>query len=413
MADLRGYLFVGGVAAATTFVCTPIVRAVSLRRGWVVEPDERRVHERVTPDVGGMAMLAGLLVAMLVAWRMDRFHEVFTTTEPLAIVLAGVVMYTVGFVDDLREVSAPAKVAGMVLASSCLFLLGVQILNVKLPFLDLTYIPDDLSPLITTLWVIGMANAVNLIDGLDGLAAGIVAIGSATFFAYAYDLIGDGSGYLDPSSSGPLVAIVVCGLCVGFLPWNVHPARIFMGDGGALLLGVLMASSTVVVGGQSGDSVARGQTYFFFAPLFIPLVILGVPVVDTVWAIIRRATRRAGLATADKDHLHHRLMRLGHGHWRSVAILWGWTAALSILVLYPVYNDSGNGVVPFLVVASFLVLYTVLHPEVRRRAAEAPPTADAPPAGDAPLAVDEPLPDRSAPSESDVSDVLPARGPDA
>jgi UDP-GlcNAc:undecaprenyl-phosphate GlcNAc-1-phosphate transferase len=251
------------------------------------------------------------------------------------------------------------------------------------------------------LWVIGMANAVNLIDGLDGLAAGIVAIGSATFFAYAYDLIGNGTGYLDPSSSGPLIAIVVCGLCVGFLPWNVHPARIFMGDGGALLLGVLMASSTVVVGGQSGDTVARGQTYFFFAPLFIPLVILGVPVVDTVWAIIRRATRRSGLATADKDHLHHRLMRLGHGHWRSVAILWGWTAALSILVLYPVYNDSGNGVVPFLVVASFLVLYTVLHPEVRRRAADAPP------------AIDEPLPDRSAPSESDVSDVLPARGPDA
>jgi UDP-GlcNAc:undecaprenyl-phosphate/decaprenyl-phosphate GlcNAc-1-phosphate transferase len=366
MPDVASYLVVGGAAAGTTVMVTPLVRALSLHQGWVVAPDERRVHDRVTPDVGGMAMLAGFIVAMGVAWRMDRFHDMFTTTEPLGVLLAAVVMYAVGFIDDLRDVSAPGKVAGMVVASSCLFLLGVQILNLKLPLLDILYIPDDLSPLLTTLWVVGMANAVNLMDGLDGLAAGIMAIASATFFVYTQQVT------LDNSSSGPLVAVIVCGICVGFLPWNMHPARIFMGDGGALMLGVLMAASTIVVGGQNaqGEPVARGQAYFFFAPLFIPLVILGVPILDMAFAIVRRASRRAGLATADKDHLHHRLLRLGHGHLRSVLILWGWTAALSLLVLYPVVNDRATGYLPFLVVAAGLALYTLFHPSLRRSDAD-------------------------------------------
>ena len=137
-----------------------------------------------------------------------------------------------------------------------------------------------------------------------------------------------------------------------------------MGDGGALLLGLLMAAATMMVGGRT-DQEFSGQTFFFFAPLFIPLVILGVPILDTAWAIVRRAANRQGVATADKDHLHHRLMRLGHGHARSVVILWVWTLLLSGFVLVPTFTGRGNAVVPFVIAALALVLYTVLHPSVR------------------------------------------------
>jgi UDP-GlcNAc:undecaprenyl-phosphate GlcNAc-1-phosphate transferase len=162
------------------------------------------------------------------------------------------------------------------------------------------------------------------------------------------------------------------GICLGFLPHNFNPARIFMGDGGALLLGLLMAVSTSVVGGRADPNTQAfvGQTYFFLAPLFIPLLILGVPILDTLFAIIRRAVKRQGVAAADKGHLHHRLMEMGHGMRRSVLILWGWTALLSAFVLYPVFTGSGVSYIPIGGLMLMLALFTVLHPEIRRRSRE-------------------------------------------
>jgi UDP-GlcNAc:undecaprenyl-phosphate GlcNAc-1-phosphate transferase len=159
----------------------------------------------------------------------------------------------------------------------------------------------------------------------------------------------------------------VVGACLGYLPWNVHPAKIFMGDAGALTLGLLMAAATIAIGGNT-DAEVRGQTFFFFAPLFLPLVILGVPIFDTAWALLRRAKGRAGLTMADKNHLHHRLMRLGHGQRRAVVILWTWTALLSAAVLVPVYTGNGLGLMPLAVAALGLLLFTLFAPvwEVRR-----------------------------------------------
>ena len=217
--------------------------------------------------------------------------------------------------------------------------------------------------LVTLCWVVGMANAINLIDGLDGLAAGITAIASGAFLLYALRL--DDVGVLVPGNVGPLVAVVTLGACLGFLPWNVHPARIFMGDCGALMLGVLMAASTMSVGGST-DATFSGQSFFFLAPLFIPLVILGVPMLDTVFAIVRRASSRAGVATADKGHLHHRLLKLGHGHRRAVFILWAWTALLSGAVLFPALAGRGDALVPLAMAGLALILYTVFHPGARK-----------------------------------------------
>jgi UDP-GlcNAc:undecaprenyl-phosphate GlcNAc-1-phosphate transferase len=363
MPSLASYGIVLAVVAVTTFAGVPVVRAFAVRIGAVVRPDERRVHKRATPTLGGIAMLAGFGAGMFVAWRMNAFDPVFEgNTEPLGVVIAAVLILAVGVIDDLREVSAPAKVSGIVVASSVLVISGVSILTLRIPFVSTFILDPNWAYLLSVLWVLGMTNAINLIDGLDGLAGGIVAIAAGTFFLYAQQL--GHEGVLAEGSIGPLIAVVVLGMCVGFLPWNVHPARIFMGDGGALLLGLLMAASTMVVGGRS-DQPFSGQTFFFFAPVFIPLVILGVPIFDTAWAIVRRARTRSGLATADKDHLHHRLMRLGHGHRRSVLILWAWTALLCGFVLYPTYTHSGDAVVPLGIAALGLALYTLLHPRAR------------------------------------------------
>jgi len=375
------------VAATTTFVCTPLFRRLAFRVGAVQQPDERRVHPRPTPVLGGAAMLVGFLAGMLVAAQLDVLDQIFTnSTEPLGLVIAAVLMLAVGTIDDIRDVSAPAKMAGIVLCASVLVFLGISMSVFRVPFVGVIVLTPDLSYLLSVVWVLGMTNAINFIDGLDGLAAGIVAIAAGTFFLYTMQLLD--LDILTDGNIAPLVAVIVLGMCVGFLPFNFHPARIFMGDGGALLLGLLMAASTMVVGGRVDQSVEfSGQTYFFFAPLFIPLFILGVPIFDTFLAIVRRAAKRKAPSGADNEHIHHRLVRLGHGQRRSVLILWAWTALLSILVLYPTYSDGkGNALVPVGIAALCLALYTVLHPGVRsmragRRAEIANGSVAAPTAG--------------------------------
>ena len=368
MPDTAGYLFIGVIAALVTFIATPFVVKLATRMNWVVEPDERRVHKVPTPDVGGIAMFLGFIVALAIAWKMGRFSPVFdNNSEPLGVLLAAIVIFATGLIDDIREISIPAKVTGTVIAGLVLVYFGAMMFYFRVPFLDVFVLSNDWIPLITILWLMGMSQAVNLIDGLDGLAAGIVAIAAASFFLYSRRL--DDLGALAQPNMGPLIAIIALGVCLGFLPHNFNPAKIFMGDSGALFLGLLMAVSTSVVGGRAdpnSQTYTPGQTYFFLAPLFIPLFILGVPILDTLFAIIRRAVKRQGVATADKGHLHHRLMNLGHGQRRSVLILWLWTTILSGFVLYPIFTKAQTALIPIGTAAIALSLYTVLHPEVRR-----------------------------------------------
>jgi len=353
-------------AAGGTAVLTPVVRWIGFKVGAVVEPDERRVHLRPTATAGGAAMYLAFLAAFGLASRLDTFRSAFTSSsEPLGIVIGASVMFFVGAADDLRPVSPPAKVAGQVLAGSLLYLFGVTMFYVRVPFGGLWALSPDIVPLVTVLWVVLMANAINLIDGLDGLAAGVLAIAAGAFYLYSQQLAH--AGLIEAAGVGPLVALVTLGLCVGFLPHNFHPARIFMGDGGALMLGLLMAAATMTIGGRVVDQFS-GQTYFFFAPMAIPFVVLGVPLLDTAWSVVRRAASRTPLSQADKGHMHHRLMRLGHGHRRSVLILWTWTALLSGVVLFPTITGNGDALVPFLVAGLALMLYTLFHSSARRTA---------------------------------------------
>ena len=199
------YVAVFAVATLGTYGLTFAVRRLAPRIGAVVQPDPRRVHDRPTPTVGGAAMFVAFLAAMVVASQLPRFKPIFqNSSEPLGIVLGGSIIFMVGLIDDLRDVSAPAKVAGQVLAASVLYFLGVTMFNFKVPFAGFIVLSPDLTPLLTVLWVVGIANAVNLIDGLDGLAGGIVAIAAGAFFVYGQRLVD--LGVLSANNMGPLMS---------------------------------------------------------------------------------------------------------------------------------------------------------------------------------------------------------------
>lgn len=377
MTELRPSALAYGIAFAAAFgvtlLLTPLCGWLARRIGAMDHAtSSRKIHAQPTPYLGGVAIFLGLLGGVGAASLMGEFGEVFDGSRPLFGVLLGAgVACVVGTWDDVREVSPPAKTAGLVLAGTAMYALGAALIIIRIPFAGTVILSWDLAPLLTVIWAMGMANATNFIDGLDGLAAGIVAIASGALFLYAHRLAAPDPGVLLADSPAPLLAIVILGACVGFLPYNFNPARIFMGDGGALMLGVAMAGATTLVGGQAETPVS-GRAFFFYLPLVIPIVVMGVPILDTAWAIVRRTRKGLSPAHADKNHLHHRLMRLGHGHRRSVLILWTWTALLSAFVLVPVYTDRGNAVVPIGIAAAALVLYTYLHPGVRRKDLEAP-----------------------------------------
>jgi UDP-GlcNAc:undecaprenyl-phosphate GlcNAc-1-phosphate transferase len=364
--DVGWYGLVLVIAAGSTAALTVPAIRISQRVGYVAHPGPRSVHDRPIPYGGGAAMFVGFLVAVLAAAAMPPLRQLFEgSPEMMGVVLAAGAMFAVGLIDDVRDMSAPAKMAGQVLAASILYFSGVTMYELKIPLAGFFVLTPGIIPLITAVWVIALTNAVNLIDGLDGLAAGVVAIGAGALALYGLRLVD--LGLLPSDNIGPLVAVIACGICLGFLPFNFNPARTFMGDAGAHFLGLLMAASTMVIGGRVPTAVpTSGVTYFFFAPLFIPLFILGVPLVDMAFAFIRRTARGRGFDTPDKEHIHHRLLRLGHGPRRSVIILWAWTAILSGFLLFPLFVHQVNAFIPLGAAALGAGLYTFFHPGLRR-----------------------------------------------
>jgi UDP-GlcNAc:undecaprenyl-phosphate/decaprenyl-phosphate GlcNAc-1-phosphate transferase len=359
MGNIAAYIAVAVVGAVITLIANRPARAISLQVGYTAQPGERKVHQNVTPYGGGGAMLVGFCVALLFAFLIPVLRGVIISShEMLGVLLATGVIFVVGVLDDFREMSAPAKVAGQFLAASILYFSGATMYQLKLPFAGFIVLGPSILPIITAVWVFALCNAINLIDGLDGLAAGIVAIASGTLCVYGLRL--EDLGLLPATNVGPLIAALTCGICIGFLRDNFHPARLFMGDAGALMLGLLMSASTMVIGGRTPPT--SGVTFFFFAPLLIPVFILGVPLVDAVWAFVRRTASGQGFHTPDKDHIHHRLMRLGHGHRRTVIILWAWTALLCGFVLLPLFDTRANVFIPLGVAVLVIALFTWMSP---------------------------------------------------
>jgi UDP-GlcNAc:undecaprenyl-phosphate GlcNAc-1-phosphate transferase len=356
---LTPYLLLGLAAAAIAFMATPLVIWMDYRIGAIDRPSDRKVHAYPTPTLGGTAIFIAIIGAGIIASNMKEFSAIFeTTSEPLGIAAAALVIYILGFVDDLHALPAPVKLAGQVLASGILFLAGVKMQNVLLPGFGYVNVSDDVSVVVTVAWLVATMNAINLVDGLDGLAAGIVAIAATSFFVYTFFLYKD----LAPIfvSSAPMVSIIIVGACLGFLRHNFYPAKIFMGDSGALLLGLMLGAATIAGIKQTPfEAPSSAEVILAYFPLLIPLMVLAIPILDAMLAVVRRARKRRNLFVADKEHIHHRLMDLGHGHRQAVIVMYVWTALVAGAGLAFTFLDRTDVIFALPIAVGALVLYTL------------------------------------------------------
>jgi UDP-GlcNAc:undecaprenyl-phosphate GlcNAc-1-phosphate transferase len=280
------------------------------------------------------------------------------------VILAATVIVVLGSVDDMRGLSVPAKVAGQLLAGGLLILSGVQLVYFWLPGLGVLSLSGDLAVPLTLIWVLVVINAVNLIDGLDGLAAGVVAIAAAAFFGYA--LQSSEAIYGPGPSPASLLCTVVAGAALGFLPYNFNPARIFMGDSGSMLLGLILAAATISGVGRT-DAPTQPELAALAIPAAIPLLVLAVPLVDVVWAIGRRIRRGRPVYRPDKEHIHHRLLEIGHTHRQAVLLMYLWSALLASSAL-AITMALSTALVGGLLVGVALVLVGTAAPRMMRRA---------------------------------------------
>jgi UDP-GlcNAc:undecaprenyl-phosphate GlcNAc-1-phosphate transferase len=348
---VASYLLVFAISAGVTFAATPLVRWISLQVGWIDRPSDRKVHPRPTPTAGGLAIYLGVLAGLVVARFVPFLGTLYDTSADLdAAAIAGTAVVMLGVIDDTRGVSALGKLVGQVLVAGVLVLLGVQLLWVYLPG-QLVSLSSDLAVPLTILWVVAMVNAVNLIDGLDGLAAGMVAIAAVAFFTYM--VRPDPGGDVEATTTAVLSAIAA-GAAIGFLPWNFHPAKIFMGDSGALLLGLVMAVATISGVGRDIEGPSGGDLVVLAIPVAVPLLVLAVPLLDVVLAIVRRMRRGVGISHADKEHIHHRLLDIGHSHRQAVLLMYLWSALISGCALAVAFID-GRLVIAAIVVSALLI----------------------------------------------------------
>jgi UDP-GlcNAc:undecaprenyl-phosphate GlcNAc-1-phosphate transferase len=326
---VRGYLFVMLVAMVVTYLTTPAARRLARRIGAVTPVRERDVHTVPIPRLGGTAMFLGIAIAILTASQIPFFQPVFHGSDgraPYALLISAFGVCLLGVADDLWQLDAITKLAGQVLASGVVAWQGIQL--VSLPIFG-TLIPGArVLIVLTVLAIVVTINAVNFVDGLDGLAAGIVAIAGSAFFVYSYLLTRDNSP-TDYSSLASLITAVLVGACLGFLPHNFNPARIFMGDSGSMLLGLMLATSTVAITTRVDPTVLeQAKIVPAFLPLVLPLAVLALPLIDLALAVIRRTRAGKMFWQPDKMHLHHRMLSLGHSHAAAVLILYFWTATV-------------------------------------------------------------------------------------
>ena len=319
------YLIVLLVAAGSTFALTPLVRRLAVRFGAIDEPSERKLHTAPTPTMGGIAMWLGFLIAIAVSWFIPFFDPIHRFGPELrAAIVTCTLMVGLGAIDDRRGTSALAKLTAQIFIAGILVLLGVQLAYFVLPGQRIAVLGTDEAVPLTILWVVAAANAINLVDGLDGLAAGMVAIAAATFFVYLV-INGDTS---ESGSAAALLSAITVGICVGFLPWNFRPARIFMGDTGSMLLGMLVAIATIAGVGRNPIPPDRGEVAVIALPLLVPLLVLAIPFLDVLLAIIRRTRKGLGISHADKEHIFHHLLDIGHGHRGAVLLMYLWSALM-------------------------------------------------------------------------------------
>lgn len=325
------YLLVAGVSAIVTYVLALTILTLSHKYRLYPKIRERDMHSRPTPRLGGLAMFFGVIAAFAVASQVPALSIVFA--EPVKVIgllVAALLIVTLGFLDDMWDLDWLTKLAGQIIAAGVLAWSGTQIYTLPI-FGGVVILPLSISLIVTVLTVVLVMNAINFIDGLDGLVAGVALIANGVFFIYSYLLAVDAgnTAYFNLAS---LISAALIGACAGFLPLNFHPAKLFMGDAGALLVGLLMAASALTVTGQVDPSTWTGgrQLLPAFIPILLPFAVLIVPLLDFAMAVLRRLRAGQSPFAADRKHLHHRLVDMGHSHLQAVLIFYGWTTAFSL-----------------------------------------------------------------------------------
>jgi len=373
---MREYLAVLMIAWVTTYLVTGPVREGAIRLGAVTAVRARDVHSVPTPRLGGVGMYIGLLVALLAASAMPMTQIwVFQGTHTVRALLIGSgLLMVIGIVDDRWGVDALIKLAGQTLAAAIMVLMGVQLTWISVPGQGIVSLEPNLAVTVSVLLIVGMINAVNFVDGLDGLAGGMVAIAASCFFVYAYRLQ---DGY-DISTIVPaaMVSVILIGMCLGFLCHNWSPARIFMGDSGSMMIGMMLAVITILEFGQidpdqlkvaaGSQSTATYKAIPAFLPLVLPFCAVALPVADTVMAVVRRTWAGRSPFSADAEHMHHRLLQIGHSKRRAVLVMYFWSALISFTVVMFSVSSQSRPIVLGAMGFAFLGLVGLLLPQMRK-----------------------------------------------
>ena len=343
---MREYLLVLLVAASVTYLLTVIAREIALRAGAVAKVRDRDVHDEPVPYLGGLAMLGGLVAAYLVA----RELPFLSGSSPLVfhdagiVLIAGALICAVGVLDDLFELDALTKLGGQVLAAGLLVAFGIQYVWFAYAQQKVFSLDSAQSALLTGFVVVATVNAVNMVDGLDGLAAGVVAVGALAFFVFCYTITR--INQVERATTAAFLSIALAGVCIGFLVHNFHPARLFMGDSGSMLIGLVLSGSAITLSGQftpddlsAGAAGSSASLLPLLLPILLPISLLVVPLADLLLAVVRRTRAGRSPFAPDKQHLHHRLLEIGHSQRRAVLIMWMWAALVAFgTVLASLYS---------------------------------------------------------------------------
>lgn len=398
------YALVCCLAAAGSFLLTPLVRLLAIHWGAVASPRDRDVHAVAIPRMGGVALLGGLLLAIGTAREMPTLRSTFDTGPDLRwLMISAAMICALGVLDDRYELDSVTKLAGQVVATGVMVTLGgVQLVAVYIPWGggSTLSLGRDIGIPVTILVTVLTINALNFVDGLDGLAAGVAAIASLAFFIFCYHLAVE--NFVEIWATPVLLTAALGGACLGFLPHNFWPARIFMGDSGSMLIGLVLSAAAITATTNTdpqGLGGAFGSLPLLF-PLLIPLAVLAIPFVDLLLAVLRRVRRGQSPFAPDKQHLHHRLLELGHTHRRAVLLLYFWSA---LIAFGGVAFSIMRGVwVVIAVLAALTVVGLVMSAVPRLRRVHTVPT----PVATAPA----PMPVGAAPPTFPASEAASPRG---
>ncbi|MEU7402804.1 MraY family glycosyltransferase [Streptomyces sp. NPDC044948] len=374
---MREYLLTLCVTAAVTYLLTGPVRKFAIVAGAMPEIRARDVHREPTPRLGGIAMFFGLCAGLLVADHLTNLSEVFEkSNEPRALLSGAALIWLIGVLDDKFEIDALIKLGGQMIAAGVMVVQGLTILWIPLPGVGTVALTQWQGTLLTVALVVITINAVNFVDGLDGLAAGMVCIAAAAFFMYAYRIWY--SYGIEAAAPASLFAAILMGMCLGFLPHNMHPARIFMGDSGSMLIGLVLAAGAISVTGQVDPDLMNlfsgsernsvHQMVPVYIPLVMPLTIIAIPAADLILAIVRRTWKGQSPFAADRGHLHHRLLEIGHSHSRAVLIMYFFSALIAFGALAYSVNAASMWIVLGVVFLSAIGLVLLLMPRFTPRA---------------------------------------------